>query len=281
MIIASIPLDDVHAGNRKRYNTNNNWVNNEPPEDYDKVIAETRTSSWVDIFKEHYVVVNIDADDVVWMKRAWNTGKLTIRFPHMYDDELEEFLERKKDLEGIIGSRDWFVRTENVSMKNGKFGAGPYRDLRSIIISMVTSISGHSAFKHDTKSIKLYFFPWVEIDPSKEFRIFVHNRRITAVSQQNLYTPNQILTEDEEPEKTAEGWVEKINAYFRRSIKESILLDSYVLDIALIGDDTPYPIELNSFGTEYASGSALFGWIQDKNILYGRHDEIHFRYTGN
>jgi hypothetical protein len=52
------------------------------------------------------------------------------------------------------------------------------------------------------------------------------------------------------------------------------------MDFAILNDDTPYFIELNSFGKEYASGSALFDWIQDYSILYGLNgNSIEFRYT--
>jgi hypothetical protein len=53
-------------------------------------------------------------------------------------------------------------------------------------------------------------------------------------------------------------------------------INAYIYIISLSGNF----IELNSFGKQYASGSALFGWIQDYNILYGLcGDVIEFRYT--
>ena len=69
-------------------------------------------------------------------------------------------------------------------------------------------------------------------------------------------------------------------------LKKITHIDSYVMDFAILNDDSPYFIELNTFGKEYASGSALFDWITDYDILYGlkkidEEDYIEFRYTYN
>ena len=54
-------------------------------------------------------------------------------------------------------------------------------------------------------------------------------------------------------------------------------MDSYVMDLALVGD-TPYFIEPNPFGKDYASGSALFHWIIDHDVLHDA-NAIEFRYV--
>ncbi len=43
---------------------------------------------------------------------------------------------------------------------------------------------------------------------------------------------------------------------------------------------SPYLIELNCFGKEYAAGSSLFHWLLDEDILYDRKGEgrVYFRY---
>ena len=112
---------------------------------------------------------------------------------------------------------------------------------------------------------------------------FVYKNKITAISQQSLYDVNDILEPMSEKHKNdlIYKWIEIIKSYFDLEIKQKIThIDSYVMDFAILDDDSPYFIELNSFGKEYASGSALFGWIQDYNILYGLcEDVIEFRYT--
>ena len=56
---------------------------------------------------------------------------------------------------------------------------------------MVTTIDAHKCFFKDYKKCTIYLFPWIEdINPYKEFRIFVYNERINAIYQQHLYDVN-------------------------------------------------------------------------------------------
>ena len=62
------------------------------------------------------------------------------------------------------------------------------------------------------------------------------------------------------------------------NVSKNKTVDSYVMDIAIIGDK-PYFIEINVFGKEYASGSSLFHWLKDESKLYGEENTIYFRYS--
>ena len=60
------------------------------------------------------------------------------------------------------------------------------------------------------------------------------------------------------------------------------MLDSYVMDMALIGDSasTVYFIEINAFGKDYTSGSAAFSWVDDADKIHARNnDTIYFHYV--
>ena len=80
-------------------------------------------------------------------------------------------------------------------------GIGPYYDLKTIIESAVSSIKGHCPIYVNTTELDIYLIPWIEINPVNEFRVFVHQNNITAISQQHLYhklysknySDNQIL----------------------------------------------------------------------------------------
>jgi hypothetical protein len=58
------------------------------------------------------------------------------------------------------------------------------------------------------------------------------------------------------------------------------ILSNYSIDLAIINGEV-YFIELNCFGKEYAAGSALFHWLLDEHILYGKMgpDYVDFRYN--
>jgi hypothetical protein len=179
---------------------------------------------------------------------------------------------RYKKYDYIFQEDSYFIRTDNVSLKEGKNGIGPYKDFKSIIESIVTCRLGHTPLKDDTTFITLYLIKFEEnLNRLQEFRVFIHKNKITAISQQALYNSNIILAKLDEYErnKLIHKWIQIITNYFEDEVKKRILhIDSYVMDFAILNDLTPYFIELNSFGKEYTSGSALFGWIQDEDILY-------------
>jgi hypothetical protein len=108
----------------------------------------------------------------------------------------------------------------------------------------------------------------------------VYNNKITCISQQNLYS---VLYD----ENTIQQIPEKLTIileYFENVIKNKInWINNYSYDFAIIENNTPYFIEMNSFGREYAAGSALFHWILDEKILYNSFEtgdnRVEFRYT--
>ena len=55
---------------KDRFNTNNHWVAGVRPADYEEVLAQGQTRRWIDAFKRHYTVLNIDAKELRWMRKA-------------------------------------------------------------------------------------------------------------------------------------------------------------------------------------------------------------------
>ncbi len=153
-----------------RYNTNNNWVDGIQPKDYREAITKCNTSQWIDKFHESYVVITLDIKEVKWLKEAFRMGCQTLRFPHQYDDEMEDLLLKYNDSK-VFNGTSYFVRTEGVSLKRGKHGAGPYKELRPIIESLVTCIPGHSGINDETTEVKLYLLPWIDIPYYKQLSI--------------------------------------------------------------------------------------------------------------
>ena len=122
----------------------------------------------------------------------------------------------------------------------------------------------------------LFLLPFLtNLDPSREFRVFVKNREITAVSIQNLYRRNEWIESMEDSERIE--LVRRIVEFFDTNIKHRLDLIDYTFDLALLTDDTFYFIEPNPFGTKYSAGSSLFGWVQDHDILHDS-SSIEFRY---
>jgi hypothetical protein len=273
MIVERIELDDIVAKDRDRYNSNNHG---ERPDDYDFIITTSNLHHYIDKFRSNYKTFTIDDPyELNWMKQAYRISCQTGKFSSLYKEELEDFLNKYKYINKLFPSEGSFVRADNVSLKYGYYGNIPYTNLEQVIVSTVTSTMGHSPINDKTSSMIFYLFPYIKIDEDKEFRIFVHERKITAISQQHIYKKNIVANE-----KTVEEWCNIIVKYFNEVIRDKIVhVNSYVIDLAILEDNTPFFIEISCFGKEYAAGSACFHWLIDEDILYGRKDKIYFRYV--
>ena len=289
--IKSIKLDDIVQYDKDKYNSNNHWVNNIRPDDYDDVLARTYTSKWIDQFKKYKYINISNMVWLNWLKQANEICSQTGKFSQLFEDEMDEIcskLEKQSDISQIFNGVGYFVRVNNVSLKYGQHKEGPYYSLRQILESIVSSIRGHTPIKSYTTNLDIYLMEWIEILPKDEFRVFVYQNKITAISQQNIYSqllntnlniPNHIF-ELEIKEK-----LDIIVKYFYDDIVKKIdWINSYSIDMAIINSQA-YFIELNSFGKEYAAGSSLFHWLLDEPTLYNKFetndDVIEFRYTIN
>jgi hypothetical protein len=283
-IIECIKLEDVKEFDKIKYNTNNHWTNDQKPNDYEHVLSLGNTKNWIDKFHTDYKVIDIDPTELKWMKKAAVIGAMTARFSNMYIDELNDMLVKYTHTNDLFKNEGYFVRCESVSLKYGCHRVGPYHDLKSICESLVSSTCGHSPVNDKTESVRLYLLKWLTFDKNKEFRVFVHKNKITAISQQNLYKENEFLKNIplDERNSVITKWITIINNYFTNIIRTKIdFVDSYVMDICILETDEPYFIEINCFGKEYAAGSSLFHWLMDEEILYGKKDKIYFRYVLN
>ena len=285
LIIEKISVKDVvEDDNNKtgKYNTNNHWVDNTPPPDYYEFHLKVYTKEWIDKFHTSYVVINIDVSDLRWMRDATKIGMLRETVSELYRDFLDTAAKKYESrLPQVFNGTDYFVRTEKVSLKCGIHGKGPYKNMKTILESLVTAQWYHTPVNQDTKELKLYLLPWKNIEYFKEFRVFVHNQHITAISQQHLYKANVLLTNEDNVEEIIKHWMNLIYQEFENDIVDKLTsTKSYVIDLAIIGNDV-YFIEINNYGKEYGSGSALFNWIEDEyKLTYheDKKDKIFFRY---
>jgi hypothetical protein len=264
--------DYVHKFDKLEFNTSNHW-NGYRPIDYDEKIVQTNTKNWVHKFHDDYTVLTLDKEDLKWMFDAFKIGRITGMFPKAFSEDLEMTLKKHKNIYG-----KFFVRTEKSSMKYGVYGTGPYTSLEYIIESMVTTKNTHRCFNDGDEFCNIYLMRWlVDLDPENEFRIFVHKNQITAISQQNIYSSNNWLKN--KSKDFIFSLIIRIRKFFRSNISQKMkYLENYVMDLAIIRDSF-YFIEPNSFGREYASGSALFHWIDDEDILLNTKGSIEFRYV--
>lgn len=284
IIIQQITLDDVVKYDKERFNSNNHWVNDIRPDDYEQRLEETNTKYWINKFRKDFKTIAIDdPKHLRWMKECMEISSQTGKFSELFCDEMEEFLKEYEGVYNIDPNGNYFIRTENVSLKYGQHKTGPYNNLRMIVESLVSSTCGHTPIKDNTTEIVLYLLPFIEIEEHTEFRVFVCGKKITAISQQNLYS--NVFKNVEKCEGVINKYIHTILEYFESNIKNVLPYSDYTYDFAIVGDQCePFFIEPNSFGTEYAAGSALFHWKMDYDILYGiendkKMNKVYFRYV--
>jgi hypothetical protein len=246
------------------------------------VLAQGNTKHWINAFHTDYSVINIYAADLTWMKEANKSGSYTGQFPKIFDEEKADLITRYNHVQKYFDGTPYFVRCNSVSLKYGQHGVGPYTTFEAIIESLVTCLDTHTPLK-ETAPLTLFLLPWQTLDTFKEYRIFVYQNKITAISQQRVYEVNEFLEKyaDDERNSIIKKHVQIIQDTFDNTIKPQIThTQDYCMDAVLLDNDTLYFIEINSFGKEYAAGSALFHWITDEKLLYGHQkNTIHFRYT--
>lgn len=269
-IIKRIFLDHVLENDKILYNTNNHPYSEEMhlPPDYFLKQELTRTKKWINKFHKDYPTLTFDKQDISWMKKALQIGYHTGKFSDIYEDELEQTVQKYKD---INLNQGFFIRSDKVSLKEGQNGIGPYHNIKSIIESMCSTTPGHSAFDLNDETCTIYFLPWLKFNPDKEFRVFVHNNEITAISAQHLYTINNWL--NTLSDKDIAKVINNIQSFFNDNIKDKLAyLTDYTYDFVFLDDgnsfDNGYFIECNGFGRHYAAGSALYHWIYDHDTLH-------------
>lgn len=229
----------------------------ERPADYQARLEATYTHHWVDAFRDHYEKVTLPPRAVATLLAASAAGKLTGRAPLSYNEDLDD-IAATLPLSALLSSAAGaFVRTESVSLKTGMHGAGPYRDYKSILESMVTAIVQHSPL-HAGQGVTLYLFPWLTLD--LEFRVFVHSGTVTGVSQQHWYTVDERYCAF--VPRLLE-LVEFVQCHCVPRLPAALATHGCTLDIAtLASDGSFYFIEPNGFGAPYSAGSSLFHWLQ-------------------
>lgn len=288
ILVTPVEINYVWENDKKVINTNNAWVKtgDKPPSDYQEHLDKHATKRWIYYFHNASDISTFAFDhiDLEWMRKANEICSITGTFSHMYDDELKETLIKYKIYDKWLKTKRWFARTESVSLKDGEYGVGPYQNLEQVIKSLVTSTRVFKFLSADSNCLRLYFLPFLDdLDRTREFRVFVYKGKIRAISQQNFYESSMWLTELDKMDLLENFVYGKIVTPFNEIIKpklDKLLPESYTMDFALIGQDfRPYFIEPNSWGHNYAAGSALFGWEQDHDHLHSDDDYIEFRYV--
>jgi len=107
---------------------------------------------------------------------------------------------------------------------------------------------------------------WIECPQDHEFRCYVHQRQLTAISQYHCYSYFSSLQD-----KSHILRIREAIQHYVGDVIDCFPMSSFVIDVAVQPQTySCYIIELNPFGQTMSSGSALFNWDRDFDLLYGR-----------
>jgi hypothetical protein len=103
---------------------------------------------------------------------------------------------------------------------------------------------------------------WVDMNGSMEFRCFVKDNTMLAITQYNHY----ILVEELLNNDFLLSIRDKIYEYWNSNIKSRLeYLSDYVIDFAVLDSGSLIVVELNPFNK--LTGSSMFDWDTDKDML--------------
>lgn len=114
----------------------------------------------------------------------------------------------------------------------------------------------------NTKPISKYHYLFIrepDFDIKKEYRCFIYNLKLTAVSMD---------------EKIKENEKQKLELFINEIITY-LPFHSAILDIKLHPE--PKLIEINNFGADSPAGAGNFNWKEDYFILYGGMNKVEYK----
>lgn len=183
------------------------------------------------------------------------------------DFELQEF---KDQISKVISTYTggWFMRTSSTSGKN-EDSLEPLYTANDVILRLTTiKLFVEKEYRRPEKDTYLILIPWnvdVELDPQYEFRIFVVNGKLTGACPQRWFDCYQYSEEELEKIEKSLMNLKFVDVY------KTFIADVYITDECHL-------IEFNPFGAYCGAGSALFNWIKDYDVLYGKVEpELRYR----
>ncbi|KAI8917802.1 hypothetical protein DFJ77DRAFT_439263 [Powellomyces hirtus] len=282
--IVRIPLHDVKDF-PERFNSNNHDLDELPDNSPEKALtangqyaairSETACSRWVSLrfsSSHEYICVPLTMRECMVLREYSRIGQATMHYPSDDDDLMPIIDKIDRGIAGQVGvTPPFFARLEGVSTKDGVNGPGPFFTGKEVVKAIVTSLRCYREFDGNPGGANsVYLFPWrADLDTDREFRAFVSNTRVTAISQYS-WTRESIWSDP-----TQDAALRAIAADIVRLVERILakhpdifIPRSFVLDVAALSSGVEL-IELNAFGAQLSAGSGLFHWIKDLDLLYG------------
>eukprot|EP01139_Manchomonas_bermudensis_P026124 Amastigsp_a848268_214.p1 type:complete len:436 gc:universal Amastigsp_a848268_214:1328-21(-) len=114
--------------------------------------------------------------------------------------------------------------------------------------------------------MNLIFRPWVSMPPESEWRCFVApGGALTAISQYACWTVYESL-QDPLQVRRVQSAIAEFHSQVNAALAPLYGRSGYVMDVAVLAE-TVSLVELNPWGADLSSGSGLFRWVDDHDLL--------------
>lgn len=250
------------------------------PDDYTKLNTSVRWErTSIHCTKLPTKCIELSGSILETLRRLCKIGECTGRFSSYMKSESEEVVEfLESELSDFAGP--YFARLSLASPKDSEYWPSKWNPTgRSSVVGLPTA---ESIVKVCTTSGRagrslnvledpfLIVQPWISDIPwNHEVRIFVRNRKLTAISQYNVSMDTQMG-----PLLTPEV-LDRFEPFVRNCLSRANL-QNCTIDAVILQNELHF-VEFNSFGMESPAGSGLFDWISDSDILYGLTEPV-FRF---
>jgi hypothetical protein len=209
------------------------------------------------------IMIDIHESKKSYFNYLKDTKAENIEILRSFEKDINEVLESSQN-------KEYFIRLSSTSGKNEK-AVEPFSSSLDII-SHISSVKlfVEREFKKVGKECYLIMMPWNNtLEQRYEFRIFVMNNKLTAVSQQYW---QDLFQYSKKELKIIEHALNNIT--FLNDVPYTTFVGDVYIDLE---SKTCKLIELNPFGAHSGAGASLFNWIDDYDILHGR-SQPEFRY---
>jgi hypothetical protein len=221
-------------------------------------------STFIDLLKRQYWTYSFDENECKILIDYAKVGSCTLDrrkvLPDAYDsyEELDAIIER---LSNAWISGRWFIRFDGRSPKDGRWEF-PLVSAADTIEQIITSARALYALTSD-HSDKLYFVEFKDHwQKHQEFRVFICNGLITAISQ--YYTQHTYY------KNFSDDMLKQIVGDIQNYVGQNLFQPNCTIDVHYVIETRELElVEVGSFGYTTPTGSALFDWISDYNKLYG------------
>jgi hypothetical protein len=231
-----------------------------------------------DIMTNGAVVLELSGSDVIQLEKKAELHHTTDESYTMTVDDQKDFsTEFIQQVKQFVNKCDdgVFVRLTNTSSKNEQIlkPLDSTSDVLNFLIRSRTFYSTYNIVLHPVyafpREVYAIMMPWNnKLDLNNEYRVFIYKNKVVAISQQQWFSSKYFS------EYHCNQVAQSIQSYYNDKLKARLPYPSVVLDVWVDSNYQTHLIECNPWGCYNASGSSLFHWIKDYEILHQEQDDV-------